>query len=246
MTEDAVTHLDARYFPMIWYVFYLFSRSISYIIHHRILQLIHRNSVSAIFAAMTAEFSQLHSLDLAELERNAHLRMVKYKVLALKEFAKCHVLAGWIRELFLGLLDRQSDETAADEKSQQVRTQQPPDLQRVLASSETQNLVANRPGLSITSGSATVSLSKTSENQLPSEISFSQQGSAVEVTPSLPNIDLSGDYKWGLGQELGYLTSERSLDSDISMDKLPVGWPEFSNFGDGSGIDELYRHYCNQ
>lgn len=171
---------------------------------------------------MTVESTQLTSPDVKELEKDGHLRMIKYKVLALKEFAKCHVLAGWIRELFLGLLDRQSDDT--------------------LATSETQNSVIGSPGIFLTSGP----VSETAGSQLPSETVLDQatmQRSTAEDTPSLPNLDLS----WGLCQELGYLTSDRFLDSDTkNMDKLPAGWPEFSNFADGSGIDELYRHYCNQ
>jgi hypothetical protein len=199
---------------------------------------------------MTAEFAQLPSSDLTEVEKNAHLRMVKYKVLALKEFAKCHVLAGWIRELFLGLLDRQSDDTAADEKSQPTRTQQLPDLQRILASSEKKGLVASKSDVFLPPRSVPTAISETPENQVPSEIVFDQataQGSTAEGTLSLASIDLSCEYNLGLSQQLGYLTSDGCLGSDMdNMDRMSVGWPGFTNFGDGSGIDELYRHYCNQ
>lgn len=206
--------------------------------------MIYQTSVSAIFAAMTAEFSQLHSPDLPELEKNVHLRMLKYKALALKEFSKCHVLAGWIRELFLGLLDRQFDDTAAPQ-TVTTQTQQLPDMQRIFASPETQNSIASKPGMFVAPEAAQASISDTRENNPPSD-NVTMQGSTAEST-SLPHIDLSSNCNWGLGQELEYLTADRIFDSEMNnMDRSLVGWPEFSNFGDGSGIDELYKHYCNQ
>ncbi|KAH8879527.1 hypothetical protein GQ53DRAFT_854621, partial [Thozetella sp. PMI_491] len=81
LTEDCVTHSDARLYPMI--------------------------CVSAIFAAMTAQYTQSRSSNLSAEQRNTLLQSVKYKLLALKDFESCHVLANWIRQLFMSALHDQ-------------------------------------------------------------------------------------------------------------------------------------------
>lgn len=49
---------------------------------------------------MTAQYTQARSANLSEVQRTALMQSVKYKMLALKEFEDCHVLAKWIRHLF--------------------------------------------------------------------------------------------------------------------------------------------------
>ncbi len=64
------------------------------------------SSVSSIFAAMTSQFTQANRSDQSPVERTSAMNSIRYKLLALKEFEECHVLAGWIRQLFIDMFNQ--------------------------------------------------------------------------------------------------------------------------------------------
>lgn len=56
---------------------------------------------------MTAQFTHANATNQSTTKRNALLGSIKYKMLALKDFEECHVLAGWIRQLFFDMFEQQ-------------------------------------------------------------------------------------------------------------------------------------------
>lgn len=56
---------------------------------------------------MTAQFTHANTMNQTTTCRNALLSSIKYKLLALKDFEECHVLASWIRQLFFDMFDQQ-------------------------------------------------------------------------------------------------------------------------------------------
>lgn len=56
---------------------------------------------------MTAQFTHANATNHSNSNRNTLLSSIKYKLLALKDFEECHVLAGWIRQLFFDMFDQQ-------------------------------------------------------------------------------------------------------------------------------------------
>ena len=62
---------------------------------------------------MTAQFTQANAPNQTALKKNSLWDSIKYKLLALKEFEDCHILAGWIRQLFLDMFNQQKPQSDA-------------------------------------------------------------------------------------------------------------------------------------
>ncbi|KAM6512095.1 hypothetical protein FALCPG4_017078 [Fusarium falciforme] len=201
LTEASVTHSEARFFPMI--------------------------CLSAIFASMTAQYTQSRSASLTDAQRQSLQQSVKYKLLALKEFQDCHVMSKWIRQLFRDAFE-QEQQQEQQSKNPTAPTSPSPSAQAAVHATESARMATPQafpgPPVQASTGLGSQSASWGAARSTAT----SNEADGFTLPTSQAGI-MSWD-GWTLTQDLGYPAPALVDNADFdAVGPLPFPWSDYSS-----------------